>query len=106
MANTIRRKHYVPRWVTTEAYSFIDPRTGVHVGWAGQIELQGAERAKQLRWWHEDKHCYWGARPPKSFRQQTEAHHRMNAKSELSRWRRNPDHDVLILCKEPLDYWD
>lgn len=106
MARTIRRKHYTPKWVTTKAYEFIDPRTGAQVWWAGDIELEGAERAEKLRWWHEDKSCWWGARPPKPYRQAVETKHRMDSKNELNRWKRNPDHEVQVLRKRPLGYWD
>lgn len=105
MARTIRRKQYTPSWVTHDSYEFLDPRTGVRC-WAGYIELEGAERAKQLRWWHEDKSCWWGARPPKPYRQEIEAQHRMSAKRELSRWWKDPDHEVQILSKGQLGYWD
>ena len=105
MARTYRRKHYTPNWVTTDTYEFTDPRTGAHV-WAGRIELDGAERAKQLRWWHEDKSCWWGARPPKPYRQEIETQHRMDAKRELTRWWRNPDYEVQVRRKKRLGYWD
>lgn len=105
MARTIRRKHYTPYWVTTGAYSFTDPQTGVRC-FAGQAELEGVERAKRLRWWHEDKSCWWGARPPKPYRQEKEAEHRMAARTALRRWLRNPEYEIQLRPKRRLGYWD
>lgn len=105
MARTYRRKHYTPSWVTQDTYVFIDPRAGVQCR-AGHIERVGDDRARELRWWHEDKSCWWGARPPKPYRQEVEAQHRMSAKSELNKWWKNEGHDVLILSKGQLGYWD
>lgn len=95
MSRTIRRKHYVPSWVTSD--------------WThdrGHFELEGEELRKALRWWHEDKSCNWGARPPKSFRQEYESIHRMKAKTELSRFGKNDEYEVQLRQKARLGYWD
>lgn len=105
MARTFRRKHYRPAYVTQDTYEFIDPRTGVRC-WAGDIELEGEERAKKIRKWHEEKSNWWGARPRKWFRQDLEAEHRMDCKRELVRWIRTPDHEPLIYRKKLLGHWD
>lgn len=106
MSRTIRRKHYIPCDLLTKSYSFIDPRTGVQVWWAGEVELEGKERAAKLRWWHEDKSCWWGVRPPKPYRLEVEVQHRMQCKTELARWWKDPDYEPLVRCKGQLGYWD
>lgn len=105
MARTIRRKHYVPGWVTEKAFYFIDPKTGVECR-GGYIQLEGAERAKQLRWWHEDKSCWWGVRPPKPCRIEIETRHRIAAKGELARWLKDFEYEVQIRRKGQLVWWD
>lgn len=106
MARTYRRKRYTPAWVTEAPYDFIDPVTKVAVTWAGSIQLEGDARAKKLRWWHEDKAHWWGARPPKPYRMEVEMQHRAAARSELVRWLKDPDYEVMTLSKPKLDYWD
>ncbi|GBG14298.1 diguanylate cyclase [Novimethylophilus kurashikiensis] len=105
MARTVRRKHYTPAWVTEDSYYFIDPVFNVEC-YGGHIELDGDERANKLRWWHEDKSCWWGERPPKPYRQCIEVQHRMTAKTELCRWKKNPEHEVQLLRKGLLGYWN
>lgn len=105
MSRTIRRKH-VPAWVREEwEFEYTDPETGATVYFACR-RLQGAELAAKLRWWHEDKGCYWGVRPPKPYRQKHEERHRMAARAELGRWARNPDHPVQITRQPRLGYWN
>lgn len=105
MARTIRRKSYVPTDVTETWHVLIDPQTG-GVSLAGRVQLEGEEREKKLRWWHEDKSCWWGARPPKFYRKQHEDRHRMTCKSELAKWCRNADYEPLVRRKALLGYWD
>jgi len=107
MARTIRRKNYVPSWVTEEwGFEYtIDPETGV-TGFRACYELTGKERAAQLRWWHEDKNGPWGISPPTYHRKRHEEQHRAHARTELIRWVKNPDHPVQIRRKAVLDYWD
>jgi len=105
MSRTIRRKH-VPAWVREDwVGEYTDPETGVTYYWARR-KLQGEELAARLRWWHEDKSRYWGARPPKHYRQKHEERHRVTVRSELSRWAKNPEYPVQILRKPKLGYWD
>lgn len=103
MARTKRRKTYVPEWVTRDYVPVEDPEAGRYWTW---VDLEGDERAKQLRWWHEDKSRYWGARPPKPFRMEHEAAHRGNSRQQLARWVREPDFEVQIRRKPVLPYWD
>lgn len=104
MARTIRRKSYVPRHVTEDWRYVTDPRTGE--SFYGRVQLEGKERAKQLRWWHEDKSCWWGARPPKFYRKMHEDTHRADSKTELVRWVKNADYEPLVSRKALLGYWD
>lgn len=103
MARTTRRKHYVPEWVTRDFVRIDDPHHGRMWTW---ITLEGEARAKQLRWWHEDKKANWGARPPKPFRMEHEAQHRSDSRQQLARWAREPDFEVQIRRKPVLPYWD
>lgn len=105
MARTIRRKSYVPSHVTETWHQITDPKTG-RTTFGGHIQLEGAERAKQLRWWHEDKSCWWGARPPKFYRKMFEDTHRAACKTELVRWVKNADYEPLVRRKALLGYWD
>lgn len=65
MARTIRRKHYVPSWVT-ETWEFEFTNHRGRRCFYGYRQLEGEERARKLRWWHEDKSCFWGVRPRSS----------------------------------------
>jgi hypothetical protein len=106
MARTIRRKTYVPSWVTEDWVSrYIHPVTGDVIHFYVR-QLEGDERAAKLRWWHEDKSAYWGARPPTYYRKMYEEAHRAKARTELIRWAKNPEHPVQILRKAKLGYWD
>ncbi|KVP65573.1 hypothetical protein WJ96_04185 [Burkholderia ubonensis] len=105
MARTIRRKH-VPTSVTEEwEFEYTDPETGITL-YGGYRKLKGKELAARLRWWHEDKSTFWGARPPKYYRQKHEERHRAVARNVLIRWAKNPDYPVQILRKPKLGYWD
>lgn len=102
MARTIRRKHYIPTWVTqTWEWRLINDTDS-----PGYRQLEGEELAKQLRWWHEDKSCFWGTRPPKCYRQMHEERHRATARNELERWIKNEEHPVQLERKAKLGYWD
>jgi hypothetical protein len=105
MARTIRRKHYVPTWVTTDWGQHTDPETGITI-YGAYRQLKGEELAKQLRWWHEDKGHPWGISPPTYHRKRHEEQHRAQARTEIIRWMKNPDHPVQIHRKLRLDYWD
>ncbi len=104
MARTVRRKGYVPSHVTNTWEYVQDPVTGE--SFYRNIRLEGAERQAKLRWWHEDKSCWWGARPPKPFRQEVERAHRMTSKAELQKWWRNENYEPLCRRKALLPYWD
>lgn len=105
MARTIRRKHYTPAWVTEKSLYIHNPATG-YGKYAGYTQMEGAERAKQLRWWHEDKGRGWGARPSKSYRQEVEMQHRAAARTELVRWLQDTEYEVLVLSRPQIGYWD
>jgi hypothetical protein len=107
MARTIRRKKYVPLWVTEEwGFEYTtDPVTGLR-RFLASFQLTGKERAAQLRWWHEDKARPWGISPPTYHRKRHEEQHRARARCELTRWVKDPDYPVQIERKPTLDYWD
>lgn len=100
MSRTIRRKDYVPQWVTSElcAAPFLSGLV--------RIKLEGNALKKQLRWWHEDKgNDWWHISPKKSFRKRQEVGNRMVAKNQLDRFRKNAEYEVF-LGKIPYPYWD
>lgn len=103
MARTIRRKHYVPGWVTEDEFHFVDPATGVSVS-AGWIQLQGKDRQRKVRWWHAE-HTRFQVRPPKAFRKAYEVRHRIECKQELARQLNHDEYDATFLPKKPLGYW-
>ena len=105
MARTIRRKHYVPSWVT-EAWEFEFTDHKGRRCFYGYRQLEGEERARKLRWWHEDKSCFWGVRPPKPYRKKHEERHRAEARAQLTRWRKDPEFPVQLGRKPKLGYWD
>lgn len=104
MAKTIRRKRYTPAWLFGESEWRLDDATGEWV--RVEFELEGDAKAAKLRWWREDKSCWWGARPPKPYRNELEEQHRARARDELIRWLKDPEHPVQILRKPRLGYWD
>ena len=99
MARTFRRKTYVPTWVTRDSVV-------LDGNYAGYVQLEGDERKKQLRWWHEDKNSWWNITPHKSFRKAEEAIYRQKCNNQLHRFVKNHEHEVLILEREPYPYWD
>lgn len=100
MSRTIRRKTYVPLWVTTDFMYDKDELL------ERPVRLEGKVRARALHWWHEDKSCFWGARPPAGHRQEIERTHRMRCKTELARFRKNPEYEVQLCRKGRLGHWD
>ena len=105
MSRTIRRKH-VPAWVCEDwDGQYTDPETGFTV-YGARRPLKGEELAAKLRWWHEDKSRYWGVRPPKHYRQKHEERHRMEARTALARYAKDPGYAVQLLCKPRLGYWN
>ena len=105
MSRTFRRKRVVLPWVIRDSHWVTDNETG-RPHYAGQRLLQDEALRKQLRWWHEEKSCWWGARPPKFYRQALEVRHRMAAKAELIRYRKSPDYEPQFPRKPHLGYWD
>lgn len=100
MAKTVRRKHYVPVWVTRELI-WVDYKC------AGHVQLEGEARAKQLRWWHEDKgNSWWHNAPKKSFRKEQGKLYRNHCKVELVKYVKADYYEVLILTRRPYPYWD
>lgn len=99
MAKTVRRKHYVPKWVTQE---WVISECGASY----RKQLDGAERAAKLRWWHEDKTSWYQVSPPKYFRKCEEARYKTLCNTELQKWEKSNDHEVLIVERLPYHYWD
>lgn len=105
MSRTIRRKH-VPTWVILEwEFEYTDPDTGQTIH-CGRRQLKGKELAAKLRWWHEDKSRYWGVRPPKHYRHEHEQRHRMQSRTALACYEKDPEYQVQLLRKPKLGYWN
>jgi hypothetical protein len=98
MSRTIRRKNYVPIWVT---HSWERLGNGSN-GW-GRVPKEGKELAQALHKHHGDTARWtW---PSKWIRQQCQIKHRAEANVELNRYKKNEEYEVIIPRKELLP-WD
>lgn len=130
MSRTVRRKNYIPKWVTHKntrvgtgflawTYEF-DSVTGEYTGrkvasrWEAhtyvQVPLEGNELKKSLARHHGDHGhatgCNCGYGPGKWFRQNEQQSYRAKCKIELSKYLHNSEHEVMILANPKLPYWD
>jgi hypothetical protein len=98
MSRTIRRKGYIPYWVTHKFTSL----GGWSYGWYYE-PLEGKALAKSLSEWHRCKHQY--RFPSKWLRSNLQKTYKAKARMELEQFKKNPDYEVIIPRKELLP-WD
>ena len=98
MSKTFRRKR-VPSWVVTD----VDYSEGCRI----EKRLEGKPLKKKLAWWHSDvlRHRFESG-PNKAFRQEQANKERLFGASELHKFVRNNDYEVLIISRTPYPYWD
>jgi hypothetical protein len=97
MSRTVRRKNYVPIWVTHN-WDHI-PFTNA---WK-RVPKEGKELTQALHKHHGDTNRWtW---PSKWIRQQCQIKHRAEACVELNRYKKNEEYEVIIPRKELLP-WD
>lgn len=134
MSRTIRRKNFVPKWVThthlkveldepygyrsckysedgrwTKTYVWVEHPT-IKAYYYVDVPKVGKDLAKSLSKHHGDHGyttgCGGGSGPGKWFRQNEQQSYRANAKQELHEYLRNEEYEVMILANPKLPYWD
>ena len=104
MSRTVRRKDYVPAWVTKEWQSV--PGTKVYF----RVPLEGKELAKSLHKHHGDAGYVTrsgsGIGCPKWFRQHEQRKYRSTAHQELVKYLKGNEYEYIIEANPKLPYWD
>lgn len=104
MSRTYRRKNFMLLWwIACEPCHQIDPATGVCFR-AGDRPLRGKALARALARWCADGG--YSSRPPKIFRRRQQRIYRNKARADIGKYLRDPDHEVMILARPCLPYWD
>ncbi len=106
MSRTIRCKNWVPERVTGKLQLINNECYPTWCGSFVRIPYTGDALTKRLAVWHADNKERNHNRPGKDFRQAEERIHRAECRTEIVRFAKNPDHEVMILSKKPLPYWD
>ena len=105
MSRTYRKKKgYLPRWITEDhtRVQYGDNRWDYTYVWT---PLKGDALKKSLAIWHSDS-CYRMRNPSKWFRRIEEKSFRTRNRTELCKYRKNYEYEVMILSKGKLPYWD
>lgn len=98
MSRTIRRKNFVPEWVTHEWKS----RDSFSSAWI-RVPKEGKELAKALKKHHGDTYRWdW---PTKWVRNDVQTTYRAQARNELARYLKDEEYEVIIPRKNPIP-WD
>jgi hypothetical protein len=123
MSRTYRFKNgYIPwfasqewkTWVRIEDDEEIDPSWEVRVHFFSWItrrtylerKLEGKELKKVLSKENRVQRRYFKEPGPHWYRRMTtEVPQRREAKRELKKWMKNPEYEVQLIPKKPLEYW-